>query len=469
MASYAAYFKLLQYFFHLILYSILTCCQLLYWRLSGVHRLINNCQRGESYELFAHLLRVWGRCKPTHFTINYRRHSLSTHVKVVHPELALQDNVSLMTLTDKEAIFVVTSPDENLYNTRKWPFFFQAQFVSAEFILIMLISSFHRLASVVGDPQDKVVWSHQQGRCGSTATCQAFNALPSVCVIAEPLCTFSLDQAFKYKYFKHWGYDWESSKEYKLLYQSAVRVLLKPREQLYNLTVVKCPGMIMKTDLRLLSQLFPEFINIYLYREVRSQVGSIFKAAGGLMIEREVTLAISSNPILSWLFPMVKPVMLMNYICSNSSHVKWIFNKENTRKRTKLLLFLYHWCESCFHYKLLVKQFRDQTNILAFRFEDFQSNPKTFFHTVFNSIKVNVNNYQLSLIELALIEDSQRSSQLSRAKVAKSKEAQFVEGANKYLNWFELPKWGESIVLPNTVECVSKNKMLTCTWNCFRK
>jgi len=98
---------------------------------------------------------------------------------------------------------------------------------------------------------------------------------------------------------------------------------------------------------------------------------------------------------------------------------------------------------------------------LAFRFEDFQSNPKTFFHTLFNSIEVKLTNHQLSLIELALTEDSQRSSQLSRAEVAKNKEAQFttqfVEEANKYLNWFELPKWGESIVLPNTVECFSKN------------
>jgi len=208
MASYKSYLKMFQYGFYLMIYIILKSIQMLYWRLNGVQNHLFRCKGGDNYEMSAQFLKVWGRCKPTTFTIHYRRHFLSTHIAFVHPEMALQSHVSLMTVTDKEAIFCITSSDVDLYDTRKHPFFFNSQHSYAKFLLIMPISSFTRLAETVGDPKQKVIWLHHQSRSGSTATSQVLNALPGISMISEPICFFSLDQTFKYKYFEKLDYNW---------------------------------------------------------------------------------------------------------------------------------------------------------------------------------------------------------------------------------------------------------------------
>jgi len=382
--------------------------------------------------------------------------------------MALQSHVSLMTVTDKEALFCIAPLHKDLYDTRKHPFFLHAQYSYAKFLLIMPISSLIHLAKNVGDPTEKVIWLHHLGRCGSTATAQVFNALPDFFMISGPMCLFSLDQTFKYKYFGNFDYNWEDSKEYRLLYKSSVRLLLKPNGKQNKVTVVKASAMTMKTDLKLLSAIFPHFIHIFLYRQAKSQVQSIFKAVGNTMAERDLTLAIASNRFTSRLLPKVKPLVLMNYICTDRNHVKWVFNEENTRKRSRLIPFLYHWCETCHHFKVLVKELHQSTTILAFRFEDFQASPINFFYNMLTAIGHDVSDDLLNRIEFALQNDSQSGSHVSRTQVANNPKAsvtpEFVKEANRYLNYFGLPNWGNEIVLPNTVDCF---KLSHCTTKAF--
>jgi len=219
---------------------------------------------------------------------------------------------------------------------------------------------------------------------------------------------------------------------------------------------VKGIGMSMKTDLKLLSVMFPHYIHIFLYRQAKSQVPSIFKAASNTMVERDFTFAIASNRFLSWLLPKVKPLVLMNYICTDRNHVEWVFNEENTRQRSKLIPFLYHWCETCFHFKLLVKEFHQRSRILAFRFEDFQSSPRKFFQTMLSNMELELPDDQFHLVESALQEDSQERSHYSKAQIANNPKAcvnpEFVREANRYLKYFGLPDWENDILLPNTVD-----------------
>ena len=78
--------------------------------------------------------------------VHYRRHFISTHAGFVHPDFALQTHVTLMTVTDKEAIFCVFNKHVNVFNTRKHLFLFNTLFMEAKYLLVMPITSFIKLA-----------------------------------------------------------------------------------------------------------------------------------------------------------------------------------------------------------------------------------------------------------------------------------------------------------------------------------
>ena len=121
----------------------------------------------------------------------YRRHFISTHDGLVHPDFALQTHDTLMTVTDKEAIFCVFNKHVNVFNTRKHPFLFNTLFMEAKYLPVMPITSFIKLAEAQGDPKSQVIWIHHTGRCGSTAIAQAFIALPDTVALSAPHCLLS--------------------------------------------------------------------------------------------------------------------------------------------------------------------------------------------------------------------------------------------------------------------------------------
>ncbi|KAF6033514.1 hypothetical protein EB796_008176 [Bugula neritina] len=166
---------------YLVIYSLFRCCQLVSWWLTGVQSHLKSCRNGENYESSAQFLRVWIKSTGKIINVNLRHHFLSTHVRFVHPTYALQKHVTLMTVTDKEAIFSVTNESEDVLNVRNWPFLFLAQLPTAKYLLIMPISSMIKLGEELGDPKAKVIWIYHTGRCGSTAMSQVFNSLPDLC------------------------------------------------------------------------------------------------------------------------------------------------------------------------------------------------------------------------------------------------------------------------------------------------
>ncbi|KAF6035527.1 hypothetical protein EB796_006160 [Bugula neritina] len=194
MATLKPYWVFMLYLIQLTAFEFFKMCQRVWWKLSGVQKHINKCYHDDQYDMSVQCLRVWGKCKPSPLTIPQLHHFLTTHVKFVNPEYALGKHVTLLAVNDKDAIFGVFSPQEDIYNVRKWPFLYIAEFQTAEHILVMPMTSFIRLANKLGDPRSKVIWVHSTGRCGSTALAQAFNSLPDVLAMAEPMCFFSLKQ-----------------------------------------------------------------------------------------------------------------------------------------------------------------------------------------------------------------------------------------------------------------------------------
>jgi len=429
--TFQAYISVVLYLFHLVLYGLLRICQLISWRIAGIQSHLDRCKVGEEYETSAQLLKVWSRSKPTPFTILYQRHFLSTHVKFVHPEYSLQKHITLMTVTDKEAIFCVPSPEVNVLDVRKWPFLFEAMHQAANYILIMPVSSLIRLSKVIGEPTTKVVWIHHPGRCGSTAVAQAFNALPDVTCISEPQCCFSLNQIYKYKNFGIWDKKPEFSVRYMETFYAAICLLLKPSQTDASVVIVKGSPTVATADMKLLPKLFPKFKNIFMYREIEKQVTSIYNLLAKVELPSDVTSYIATNKILSRMFPSIRPLGFMYNSCDDKTHLEYIFKKDNVPKPCELRFFgfILNWAEICFHFRKHNEQVPSSQAMPAFKYEHWLSNRMKYLQTLFRYINLELTDKTCS-VEIS---------------------AEMIKRANVYLQFYDLSSWGDPFTLPNTV------------------
>ena len=93
----------------------------------------------------------------------------------------------------------------------------------AEKLLIMPHSSFNRLATEVGDPQDrKVTFVNMTARCGSTLLGQIMSRIPKTRSMSEPWAFVHIHRHFRCGLI--------SMVEYKRLVRSAVRLLCKQEQ-----------------------------------------------------------------------------------------------------------------------------------------------------------------------------------------------------------------------------------------------
>ena len=104
----------------------------------------------------------------------------------VKPEFVQRLNVSLYSITRKEAIFVETPADLIIYSSDIHPFFMAAQYLKATNVIKISIRDFVRLAEKIGDPKVPVIWVSNTGRCGGKMLCQMFESVPGTLTIHEP-------------------------------------------------------------------------------------------------------------------------------------------------------------------------------------------------------------------------------------------------------------------------------------------
>jgi len=358
-----------------------------------------------------------------------------------------------MTVTDKEAIFSIQGECDDVFNVRKWPFLFLAQLPIAKHLLIMPISSMIKLGEELGDPQAKVIWIYHAGRCGSTAMSQVFNSLPDAVSISEPNCLLSLDMTFKETYFKEKnGSAWITSDEYQQIYRNAVRLLVKPYKRDANIFAVKSHGYASKTDLHLIPKLFPQFIGIFMYRNMKEQVISITRVTQGIFLHGECALAAIKNPILSLLFPNVHPSSLLHCSCSEPRHLEWLFKRENIIKSCDFINAVIQFAGTCFHYKDVVAK---GLPVVAVKYEHLQENQTKFFEMIFKHVGLEMTSERRKLIDYALSEDSQKGTPVNKktmASVQTNVTQTMIDEANYFLRYYDLPDWGKDILLPKTLE-----------------
>ncbi len=94
-----------------------------------------------------------------------------------------------MTIGQDCAVFCVTDPSIDIFDTEKFPFTMFAHWILAQKLIILPISSFHRLADQLGDPKVPVTAAAMTLRCGSTLLVQLFNKVPKTRAMSEPNAT----------------------------------------------------------------------------------------------------------------------------------------------------------------------------------------------------------------------------------------------------------------------------------------
>jgi hypothetical protein len=136
------------------------------------------------------------------------------------PRNLLKDpNFSLYCLDfeNRQALFVETPPECDLSQA---PFLYQTQYEAARRLIQIPYATLHRLAVEVEIDPSKLALIYSVGRCGSTLTSRAFNALEGVDSLSEP-------DIFTQMYYR-WEEEGGESEENAALLKSCVALQCAP-------------------------------------------------------------------------------------------------------------------------------------------------------------------------------------------------------------------------------------------------
>ncbi len=186
--------NLIKYWLFLLVKAMITCLDLIADLLFGTTLFEGNkrdrIQASESYELSAQLVHILWKQKEDFLTSTRLHHFLYKHEAYVNPNYILKNkNISLMAIEKDYAIFCVTDPSVDIFDTEKFPFTMFAHWELSKKLVILPIASFHRLADELGDPKVPVIAAAMTARCGSTLLVQLFNKVPNTRAMSEPNAT----------------------------------------------------------------------------------------------------------------------------------------------------------------------------------------------------------------------------------------------------------------------------------------
>ena len=337
----------------------------------------------------------------------------------IKPDFVLQSNVSLYAITSKEAIFVETPENINIYSSNVHPFCFVAQFLYAKNIIKMSITEFVGLAERIGDPAVPVIWMSNTGRCGGTMLGQVFESVPGTLFMNE---SHSLQNLW---HLQDRGTFNDS--QYDDVLKSIIRVLSKPHQGIKSICIKPHPlCTVMMNDI---TRLLPNIRQLFIYRNSHNTIKSW---VGSMQCEPFlVVMKLCAN--MDWfstLFPYFRHLERY-YFVSKAKHFEEIPSDANTA-----CMFAYMWS-----YFILVARdaMSRDPNILPVKYEDIIAGPKEVVRQLFDSLDIDV--IHLDNAVTSMEHDSQRQSVLSRDRLASSKYLSTVDTIriNSILSKFNLP------------------------------
>ncbi len=223
----------------------------------------------------AQLVQIAWKAHPVAMMAHGLENFLTIHDKYMDPKYILEKkNVTLFTMEKDCAVFCVTDPDVDVYDTQRFPFVFIPHWDEAKMLIILPLEDLNKLADSMGNPTVDVTLVHMTARCGSTLISQMMHRVPNTRSMSEPLAMLRLAERYNKGY-----YDW---KTYTKLIQSCMRITCKvePGSNIKRIVLKMNPST--APQLEMLHEMFPKFKIIFNTRHPRPSILSLMKVLVGI-------------------------------------------------------------------------------------------------------------------------------------------------------------------------------------------
>ncbi|KAK2162083.1 hypothetical protein LSH36_104g02050 [Paralvinella palmiformis] len=351
-----ALFMAFNYFYTVILRG-------LYWRFTGVHQQLRDCNKPENYTTSAHVKRILFRYPIEVYVRDPESQFLTVHEGFINPERVLQDDCSLFTFTSTEAIFVQVKNKPN--DVFLCDFLLLGQHYSADKLITLPINHCNKLAEEMEDEQAKIIFLYNQARCGGSLVTSLFKETGRCLCFNEPPCLVAMCRA------------------------------LEDRVAAY---IIK-PIAVDTITIEIAHEVFPDAIQFFLYRDPIEVTVSI----------RRVTQVISQLKLLAYLpnIPNAVATILSLMGMHNIEYRGWTCASHPE--------FEFGYRGTCFTVYYYLEALKHGINIHGLRYEDLIAQEMRFAKKIFQLCQLP--DCFLEKAMQAFKKDSQGNSPISREKL----------------------------------------------------
>ncbi|KAF6036740.1 hypothetical protein EB796_004950 [Bugula neritina] len=217
-------------------------------------------------------------------------------------------------MDSSQAVFVENPIDVNIYDTKKYPFFFIAQRLSCVKVITVPMSDLLKLSSRIGDPKCSVGWILHMTRCGSTAVVQGLNAVPNCTVVSESQDLLVLLSEIAMKQNVNFN-DYLTSSTFREILTFSVRFILKDFSKA-EFACIKTTGSFSYCIVSLIADIFPDHKLVSMHRDGLATAKSMWRMCNahvglktGLFVFNRLPTKLT-KPLQKFLFVISNGLML---------------------------------------------------------------------------------------------------------------------------------------------------------------
>jgi len=376
-----------------------------------------------SYETSAHVEKIVCRSKFNVFDSVRPYHFLGLHEKFDHPECVLADDVVLMCVTRKCAVFLQMPKSIWHYTADKAPFCWITLFQESIKTITMPLSSLHRLADKLGDIKTPAMLISNEGRCGSTLLCNLMHySNRKVLALSEPDPFQCVQDMMIYRK--------EMGKEYDRLVRSVAILSFKPVKGAEAIVIkVRLTAMQIMNYIATTS---PEIKHVYIRRKNLLKTVQSWERAFGGVGQAKVLRFLARYNLLQFCMTYVFHVTEEGLKSYNTA-----FKYLNMKNAFEALIV--PWSNNVLAYTKCSKNF----DVFLVIYEELMAKPEEMLRKLFKLLK----NVEPETIDIALKEglkgDSQKNTPLAMTELNNKVASEYTKDVKKrvdaYLDAIGLP------------------------------
>jgi len=411
-----------------VLKTVLNIIQSITWRYYGIVEQL----RKNPYDRSAHVCKIWMRNKSeSDLEHSNKNNFIYFHKEFSNPCIVLNDNISLYSLNEKEAIFVDCG-NVDIFNSKHDSFVYNTQYRYAINLIIMPIASFKQISKEVLLPKIPMVHVANHGRCGSTLLFKLFEVIPNALAISEPNAFTDLAELSRKGRI-------DRAELKSLCYSSLIMTIKHAKTRDSELLFLKCQNIaVYITDVMM--DVLPSIKQIYMYRNPVQFVRSYEK------------LAITNG----WKGLSVKELKLWCGMGHNEIlHNYPVYPFHFLQKLSKFSKFSLIWITGLAAFNELVNK---GYSIKSLKYEDLLTDPKHTLRLLMNFMEYNLTVFPD--VDAVMNVDSQKGTKFTSRHIEKKKLEESFTEINNHLKVelnelccdFNVQLFWETTVLVNKLE-----------------